>query len=100
MLQLRGKKGSQELELYTEIAHSNFRERVQVDGIIEEDFVLDWPLDMLLPVMEYVGQKNKKLWLEVRLWKAKVKKGKLIKRVLACYVKTGDVELVIPSKSV
>lgn len=100
VLQLRGKKGSQELELHTEIAHSSFREKVQVDGIIGEDFTLDWPLDQILPVFDYVGAKHRKLWLEVRLWKAKVKRGKEFKRVLASYVKTGDVELVIPSKRV
>lgn len=97
LLQLRGKQGEQELQLSTEIAHVKFTERVLIDGTIGEDFTLDWPLDQLIPVFEYVGMKNQKLWLEVRLWKAKLKSGK---RTLASYVRTGDVELVIPSKRV
>jgi len=97
LLHLRGKKGETDVQLSAEIAHVRFNERVLVDGVIGEDFTLDWPLDQLVPVFEYVGQKNRKLWLEVRLWKAKTKSGK---RVLASYVKTGDVELVIPSKRV
>jgi len=94
-LRLRGRKGTSDIMLSSEIAHVKFTERVFVDGVIDQDFEIDWPLDQLVPVFDYVGQKNKKLWLEARIWKAKTKTGK---RVLASYVKTGDIELVIPSK--
>jgi len=95
LLTLKGKKGETDIKLGSELAHVGFTERVSVDGVVGEDFDLIWPLDQLVPVFEYVGQKNKKLWLETRIWKAKTKSGK---RVLASYVKTGDIELVIPSK--
>lgn len=93
VLELSAKKGDTELLLKTSIDHFAAEERVAVDGEVAEDFQLNWPLQMLIPVMEYVGQAHKKLWLEVRLWMALNKKGK---RVLASYVKTGDVQLVIP----
>jgi hypothetical protein len=96
VLELRGKKGAEEVELFAEIAHSDFLERVAIDGALPQDIKLQWPLDMILPVMDYVGLAHKKLWLEVRLWAVKNRLGQQTK---ASYVKTGDIQLVVSTKA-
>lgn len=96
VLEIKAEKGSQEIGLETGIAHAKFREKVAVDGEVQQDLELQWPLDLVIPVMEYVGQAHKKYWLEVRVWEATTKKGGKTK---ASYVRTGEVQLVIPSKA-
>lgn len=98
VLTVKGWKGKDRILLESQIANSKFKESLHVDGVLQENFEISWPLEMILPVYEFIAKKNKEIPLEVRLWRAK--KASQKKRVSASYIKTGDIELVVPTSRV
>lgn len=87
LLNIRGQKDGNEVVLESNIPQTNFRERLPVLRPLKKSFTLDWPLDMLQPVFEFIGKENKKVGMIVR----QGEKG-------PSYVETGDILLAIPRK--
>ena len=96
VLSVKGFKGKNRILLESRIANTTFKEALVVDGELTSTFEISWPLEMLLPIFEFIEKKNKEVPLEVRLWESKSQK----KAVLASYIKTGDIELIVPSRKV
>lgn len=96
VLEVKGFKDKNKILLESRIANTTFKEALTVDGTLPESFMISWPLEMLLPIFEFIEKKNKEVPLEVRLWESHSRK----KSVLASYIKTGDIELIVPSRKV
>lgn len=87
VLRLRGKKGTDKLEVVSELPQVTFRDLI--GGRTLKDFSFDWPLFMIEPVMRFIGKEAEKVTLKVGLDKDGTKS----------YLKCGSIEMVIPSKA-
>lgn len=97
VLQVKGFKGKNKIRLESWVTNSTFKESLTVDGEVSETFDISWPLDALLPILDFIGKKNKEIPMEVRLWETQSRKKSA---VLASYIKTGNIEMIVPSRVV
>ena len=66
-VRISGKKNKKYISVYSEIPGSHFNEKLSISEKIPDNFKLDWPLDILSPVFEFLSKKTKKLGLVVRV---------------------------------
>lgn len=83
LLTISGEIGGKELKLTSKVPQTVFSERIKLEAPLTRSVSLNWPLDMLLPVFDFLGKKDKGDNIEVRLLKDR------------SYVSTADVNLVI-----
>jgi hypothetical protein len=88
VLKLRGKRGSDNLEVTAELTQVRFREVMEARTM--KDFSFDWPLFMIEPVMRIIGKEQEKVTLKVSLEKSGMRS----------HLKCGNIEMVIPSKAI
>jgi hypothetical protein len=63
---LKGKKGDKVISITTSISGAKFNERINATDKLKKNVNLQWPLDILCPVFEFLGVKTKKLGMIVR----------------------------------
>lgn len=85
LLTIEGERGAKELTLTSVVPQTTFHEKLALESALKTSFKMNWPLDMLLPVFEFMKTKDKGN-MQVRLLKD------------CAYVNTTDVNLVIPGK--
>lgn len=83
MLVIEGNKGSKDILLTSEVPQTVFKEKLTLESELKQSFKIYWPLDMLVPVFEFLKPKDKGE-MSVRLMKD------------CSYVSTTDINLVIP----
>ena len=87
IVQIHGNKGEQNILVSTNIPGVKFKEIISTDTVMK-NFDLDWPLDVLEPVFNFLSLKTKKLGVIVR---TDEKRG-------ASYIRVGSYWLCITNK--
>lgn len=85
LLVLTGQAGSKDLVLTSSAPQTVFRERIHLAQPLKQSFLLNWPLDQLLPVFDFLQNRDQGL-MQVRLKKD------------TSYISTKDVTVVVPGK--
>lgn len=85
LLTIEGEKGGKEIKLTSTVPQTVFDEKLALDNELRTSFRIHWPLDMLLPVFEFMKTKDKGN-MQVRLLKD------------CSFVSTADINLVVPGK--
>lgn len=86
VLRLSGNAAAKELILSSHLPMGSFKEYAHVKEI-REDFILQWPLDMMLPIFEYIKQ-QRGVNFEVRKSKS------------ASYLSVGEIKVALPERVV
>lgn len=58
LLTVVGKKGMSTVTLISSIPQTKFRERVTTTEPLKEDFTLQWPLDKVMPVFQFLAERD------------------------------------------
>lgn len=85
---VKGKKGDDHVVATTNIPGAHFTEKVSVSATLKRDFTLDWALDILAPMFEFLAIKTKKVGIVVR---TDEKHG-------SSYIRAGNYWLCTPSR--
>lgn len=88
VVKVKGQKGKSSMVASTSIPGAMFVERIGLARTLKRDFKLEWPLDILEPVFDFLGKKTKKLAVTVRIDE---KHG-------ISYIQTGNFWLTITSR--
>jgi hypothetical protein len=86
-LSLRGVKGSDKVHLCSSVSKSSFKETVSVETL-KADIDLLWPLNLLLPMFDFLSTKRKEGTLGIKL----DDEGR-------AFVKTKHIQVIIPKKA-
>lgn len=86
---ISGKKNEKVIYLKTEVPGSKFMETIDVSGKVFKDFKIDWPLETLVPVFEFLSKHTKKKPLTLKVHSHGIS-----------YVKAGPYWMCIPSKNI
>src|SRR6266436_2397738 len=66
VVKIKGKKGDKSILAWTNIPGVGFIEKIGISEVIKKDFKMEWPLDILEPVFDFLAKKTKKLGVIVR----------------------------------
>lgn len=88
VVKLSGKKGNSTLSITTSIPGSAFVERIDTVDTLRRDVDIEWPLDVLEPVFDFLSKKTKKMALTVRV----------DAKDHISYIRSGSFWLAVPSK--
>jgi hypothetical protein len=86
-LVLTGEKGNQEITLSSKVAQTAFHERLHLVAPLKRKIRMEWPIELLLPVFQFLAEKGKDKLL-VKLHGNGVS-----------YVQTGQIKLAISSRA-
>jgi len=67
VVKLRGKQGAKSILASTNIPGAGFVEKIGTTEYLKKDFKIEWPLDILEPVFDFLSKKTKKLGVVVRI---------------------------------
>lgn len=61
LMKLIAKSGEKQILMEVKIPQGVFHEWLAVEDAIEKDFTIDWPLDIMLPVLEYLHKEKERV---------------------------------------
>jgi hypothetical protein len=85
---IKGDRKDEFIRLNTSVPGSTFREKLAVSAKLPKEFKLEWPLETLVPVFEFISKRTRKMPCVVRINR---RKG-------ISYVQAGSYWMAIPSK--
>lgn len=88
VLTIKGEKGASALKLLSILPSTTLKEQVETVETIKKEFTIQWPLNMLDPIFQFIGKEDEKRVVEVRL----NKNGDF------SYIKCGVIEMCVPAK--
>ncbi len=58
LVAIKADEGATEIQMEAKLPQGVFRDRLRVEEPVKKAFVLDWPLDLLLPLFTYLGKQK------------------------------------------
>lgn len=89
VMKLSGKKSQEFISITSNMPSSVVREQVKTLGVVNKDFTMEWPLNLVSPVFQFVGADKEDLALRVGL----------SSDARTSYVRCGAIEMIVPARS-
>jgi len=90
VVSVSSKKNAPGLQVILNVPGGKIRETIRTMTPVTRDFQFDWPLNLIAPVLQFIGKESEDLPLTVGLAEDQ----------MFSYVRAGNISMAIPSKSV